>query len=86
MTSKKKFMAQLKGALKSWTAWFSALLMAAPELIPLVQQNWPTISPFIPSAMQSKTVQVIGLIALLLRMKTTRSLAAKAEPTTPSTP
>lgn len=73
--------ATLKGSLKSWTVWFSSLLLALPEILPLVQSNFATIAPFIPESLHSRVLQLIALIMLVLRMRTTRSLAEKGKPT-----
>lgn len=73
--------ATLKGSLKSWTVWFSSLLLALPEILPLVQSNFATIAPFIPESLHSRVLQLIALIMLVLRLRTTRSLAEKGKPT-----
>jgi hypothetical protein len=67
------------GALRSWTVWFSALLMALPDILPVVQANFPTFAPFIPDAMESRVMNVIALGILLLRLKTTTCLSQKAQ-------
>lgn len=67
----------LKGALKSWTVWLSALLAAAPEILPALQANFSVLTPFIPDGSETRTLQVIGVLVFLLRLKTTTSLASK---------
>lgn len=69
----------VRGALKSWTVWFAALLAAAPDVVPMVQQNFAAFAPYIPDALESKFMQAIALAVVLLRLKTTASLAAKGE-------
>lgn len=71
--------AHVKGAIKSWTVWFAALLAAAPDVVPMVQQNFTAFAPYIPDALESKFMQAIALIIVMLRIKTTASLAAKGE-------
>lgn len=68
---------QLRGALKSLTVWFAAALAAAPDALLMLQANFPTVAPFIPETLQSRTMQVIALLILLLRIRTTASLADK---------
>jgi len=67
----------LRGAWKSLTVWFAALLAVAPDALLMLQANFPTVAPFVPEALQSRTMQVIALLILLLRIKTTASLADK---------
>lgn len=69
--------ATLRGLLRSLTAWVSVLLAALPEIIPLVQANFPTVSPFIPDGLHSRVLQLLALVMLVLRMKTNTSLADK---------
>lgn len=70
-------LSHLRGSWKSLTVWFAMLLAAAPDGLAMIQANFPTISPFIPQSLQSRTVQLIALAVLLLRIKTNASLAAK---------
>ena len=71
--------ATLRGLWKSWTAWFAGLLAAAPLALPMVQENFKTFAPYIPDALESSFMQVIAVVIVLLRIKTTGSLAAKGE-------
>ena len=66
-----------KGMLKSWTVWFSAVLAAAPVWLPMLQENFAIIAPFIPEKRQAAFVQVIALGVFLLRMKTNSSIASR---------
>lgn len=77
---KEDIISHLRGALKSLTVWFAGLLAIAPDALLMTQANFPTIAPFIPEALQSRTMQVIALLILLLRIKTTASLADKGTP------
>lgn len=72
--------ATAKGALKSLTVWAAALLAIMPEALPIIQQNFSDFEPFIPKAMQSHVMQLIAVGMVLLRIKTTKSLAAKSQP------
>jgi hypothetical protein len=69
----------LLGALKSATVWAAALLAALPDILPIVQQNFADVAPFIPASLHSRTLQVIALVMLLLRLKTNTSLANKGK-------
>lgn len=69
--------ATLKGALKSWSVWFAALLAALPEVLPMVQANFATIAPFIPTEKHDLWMRLIALGVLILRLKTNTSLANK---------
>ncbi len=75
--------ATLRGALKSLTVWVSLLLAALPELLPLIQANFATVAPFIPQQHQTRVLQLIALVMLLLRIKTNTSLAEKGRPQEP---
>jgi hypothetical protein len=77
---KQHFKYTLRGAWKSLTVWFSGILMVLPDVLPMLQSNFPTIAPFIPDALESRAMNVIALVILLLRIKTTTSLANKANP------
>lgn len=69
-------MAWLKGALKSWTNWFGALLIAAPDIIPAIM---PNLQELLTADSYKRVVQVAGIIVILLRVKTTTSLAEKGK-------
>lgn len=69
----------LRGLWKSWTAWFAGLLAAAPIALPMVQENFKSFAPYIPDALESKFMQAVALIIVLLRIKTTTSLAEKGK-------
>jgi hypothetical protein len=68
----------LKGAWRSLTVWFGGMLLLLPDTIALVQDQWPSIAPYIPDALESRVMNVLALVVLLLRLRTTVSLAAKA--------
>ena len=70
----------LRGALKSLTVWFSLALASLPDVLPMVQDNFDAVRPWIPHALQSRSLQLVALIVLLLRMKTKTSLKDKGAP------
>ena len=71
--------ATLKGLWRSWTAWFAGILAAAPLALPRVQENFKAFAPYIPDALESKFMQLIAVAIVLLRIKTTTSLAEKGK-------
>ena len=63
--------AWIQGALRSWTVWAGAVLIAWPQIEPfarqiLGEQNWARAVPF------------VGIVMILLRFKTNQSLKDKA--------
>lgn len=62
------------GALKSWTIYFGALLVALPDLVPLLA---PDLQALFPPAQYDRLMRILGMIVILLRVKTTVSLAVK---------
>jgi hypothetical protein len=69
--------ATARGLWRSLTAWVSVLLAALPEIITLVQGQFPTVAPFIPDALESRVLQLLALVMLILRFKTKTSLVDK---------
>ena len=69
--------ATLKGAWRSLTVWASVLLGVLPDALPLIQSQFPVIAPYIPDALESRVMNLIAVGILLLRIRTTTSLAAK---------
>jgi predicted nucleic acid-binding Zn ribbon protein len=72
----------LRGLAKSWTAWASALLIAMPEILPMIQGDLPEL---LGQNAANRVMQACGVLMLLLRLKTTTSLHdkgadAKGEP------
>jgi len=70
--------ATIKGAWKSLTVWFAGVLAAAPIVLPMVQENFRDFAPYIPDALESKVMQAVALVIVLLRIHTTTSLAEKS--------
>lgn len=69
-----KVKAWIKGCLRSWTQWFSVLLMAWP----LIEgQASVLVAPFLPDGAEKWVIAALGVTSFLLRAKTTESLAAK---------
>lgn len=73
--------AKLAGALKSWTAWFNGLLIVLVPLLPTLkdalQENWPTLQPYLTPKMYLAGVVAIAAINFGLRFKTKSALQDK---------
>jgi hypothetical protein len=65
------------GLLKSWTVWFGGILVALPQIIPLIS---PTLQQALSANAYKNVTTVVGIIVILLRFKTTQSLQAKGNP------
>lgn len=64
----------LKGAVKSWTAWAGAVLVAAPEILP---QLAPHFQELMTPDRYHRLLQIVGIAMILLRVKTSKSLSEK---------
>jgi hypothetical protein len=65
-----------KGVAKSWQMWFGALLVAWPEVQPMLAES---LIPIIGQENWGRALQLIGVAVILLRIKTTQSIAAKGK-------
>jgi len=68
--------AWLMGALRSWTAWFGALLVAGPEILPMLM---PPFKELLTVDNYNRMIQAVGIIVILLRVKTTSSIQQKGK-------
>jgi hypothetical protein len=67
----------IMGLVKSWTVWFGGLLLVLPDLLPaLLPQLQETLS----ANTYKRVANVIGIIVIMLRFKTTQSLQVKGNP------
>ena len=71
--------ATIKGAWKSLTVWVALCIAAIPDAVPLVQANFAAVAPYIPPVLHSRVLNLLALVMLLLRIKTTSSLASKGQ-------
>lgn len=72
-----KIWEKIQGSIKSWTIWFNSVVAAASLALPMLQDSFPQLQPYI-SANAFKygmTLLIVGNI--LLRFKTTVSLSQK---------
>lgn len=60
----------LRGAARSLTVRFAALLAILPDALLVIQAQFDTVRPFIPDALESRWLQLIALLILLLRLRT----------------
>jgi hypothetical protein len=67
----------ITGILKSWTVWFGGILVALPQIIPLIS---PSLQQALSAHAYQNVTSVVGIIVILLRFKTTQSLQAKGIP------
>jgi hypothetical protein len=66
--------AWLYGTLQSWTNWFGAMMVALPDILPLVL---PNIQALTDETTYKRIVQIAGVIVILLRYKTKTSILVK---------
>lgn len=64
------------GTLKSWTTWFGAGLLLLPDFL---QQVAPQFEQALDANAYKRLMNVIGVIVIVLRFKTTQSLKDKGE-------
>jgi hypothetical protein len=69
--------AHLLGALRSWTMWFHSIVATATLMVPVLEQQIPSIAQYLPGKAGQNMLLVVSVIGLLLRVKTATSLAAK---------
>jgi len=73
-----KFIAKLKCAHRSWTAWFALVgIPALEEGLPYIKDNLPQLQPYMPEAIYNHTTIIVMLCVVALRFKTTKSMADK---------
>jgi hypothetical protein len=70
--------AWLRGAARSWTMWSGALLVVLPELMDAAA---PLVTETMGPEAWRRVVQVIGIVVVILRIRTTQSLPEKGAPT-----
>lgn len=68
----------LRGAARSWTMWSGGLLVVLPELMEVLA---PLVTESLGPDAWRRTVQLIGVAMVLLRIKTTQPLPEKGVPT-----
>lgn len=73
--------AQLRGALRSKTIWFNALVLAfvgqLPELVDYMAQNMPGLQPYLPASHANTIIGAITIANVILRFRTTHPLERK---------
>jgi hypothetical protein len=67
----------LKGALRSWTIHFNVWIAAVWAALPTLQEWFPQLQNYLPAKGYQYAMGLIILGNLILRFKTTQSLATK---------
>ena len=62
------------GLITSWTAWLGGLIIAMPEWWPLISDQAVGL---VEGNAKDTMIRVMGILVVLIRFKTTQSLAAK---------
>lgn len=73
--SAEDFKQWLRGAVRSWMIWLGAVAFALPDLLPLIS---PQLEQLMDANAYKRTIQVLGILVIVLRVKTTTSLKDKA--------
>ncbi len=71
--------AHLKGALRSFTIWFNALMAIAVTALPVAQDSFPQLQDYLPTNLYHWAMGALIVGNLLLRVKTNCSLAEKGQ-------
>lgn len=71
------FKARLNGARKSFTIWFNGLTAAVATGLPLAQDQFPTLSQYLPHNVFQYVAMVVIAGNFILRFKTVQDLKDK---------
>jgi hypothetical protein len=74
-----KAVAWLKGVFHSWTIWFNGFILSATAMLPMLQDQFPTLQEYLPDNVYKAIMGSIAAVNILLRMKTTKPLSERAE-------
>lgn len=66
----------LKGFLSSWTVWFGAVIGAWPDIAGALGEN---LTALLGTDANNTIMRIMGIVVILLRLKTTESLAEKGK-------
>lgn len=69
-----KLSTSLRGALKSWTVWLGGMLVALPEIVPLLG---PHLQEMLTPETYKQVMQLFGIAVILVRFRTVEPLSAK---------
>lgn len=64
----------LVGLMKSWTAWLGALIVAWPDISNALSEH---ISALVGEDANNTIMRIMGILVILVRLKTTQSIAEK---------
>jgi hypothetical protein len=68
---------KIKGSVKSWTIWVNGIASAVVAGLPMLQENFPQLQPYIPANFYKYAMLVIIAINIVLRFKTNKPLEQK---------
>lgn len=66
----------IKGLLQSWTAWLGALIVAWPDISAALAEH---LTALLGADANNKIMRVMGILVILVRLKTTQPLAEKGK-------
>jgi K+ transporter len=69
--------AKLANIHKSWTLWFNGVAMSVITSLPLLADQMPQLQPYIPDNLYKNGMLALGVVNIMLRFKTSKSLADK---------
>lgn len=69
--------ARLAKTHKSWTMWFNSMMAIFIANLPLFQDTFPQLQPYLPANLYQAVTIVLIVGNMLLRLKTTQALEAK---------
>ena len=73
---KEKLLNMVFGTIQSWTAWLGLAVMSLPDWWPIVQEQLPGL---LDEDSYGKVVRFMGMLVILVRFKTTKSIAEKGK-------
>jgi hypothetical protein len=68
---------KIKNAWKSWTIWFNSSVAGVSLALPMLQDSFPQLQPYIPVDTFKYVMAALIIGNIFLRFKTTTSLAQK---------
>lgn len=68
---------KLKGAIKSLTIWFNSIIASTLVGLPLAQDTFPQLQPYIPANAYKYGMAALIIGNILLRFRTSKPLGGK---------
>lgn len=60
---------KIKQAWQFWSVRLGALLLAAPEALAFLRDNFADVAPYVPDILQPRLLQFLGLLIVILRVR-----------------